>query len=69
LLKQQQQYQQQQKQQQQQHQQNDVIIDIRFMVTIDNSHYRVFFILSQKVYSRKEHTKMSKITKLGCEML
>jgi hypothetical protein len=33
------------------------------------SHYRLFFILAKKVYSRKEHTKMSKIAKFGCEML
>jgi hypothetical protein len=27
------------------------------------------FILAKKVYSWKEHTKMSKIAKFGCEML
>jgi hypothetical protein len=36
---------------------------------IDNSHYRLIFDLGKKVYSWKEHTKMSKIAKFGCEML
>jgi hypothetical protein len=34
-----------------------------------NSHYRLIFLSWQKVYSQKEHTKISKIAKFGCEML
>jgi hypothetical protein len=32
-----------------------------WIITIDNFHYRLIFYLGKKVYSRKEHTKMSKL--------
>jgi hypothetical protein len=38
-------------------------------VLIDNSHYRLIFYLRKKVYSRKEHTKMSNVAKFGGEMM
>ena len=41
--------------------------------TIDNSSYRLIFYLDKKDeiyhYSSKEHPKISKIAKFGCEML
>jgi hypothetical protein len=40
---------------------------------IDNSHYRLILKLGKEMqinhHSSKEHTKMSKIAKFGCEML
>ena len=42
-------------------------------VVIDNSHYRLILKLGKEMqinyYSKKEHTKISKIEKFGCEML
>ena len=41
--------------------------------TIDNSHYRLILKLDKEMqinhHSKKEHTKISKIAKFGCEML
>jgi hypothetical protein len=40
---------------------------------IDNCHYRLILKLGKEMqinhHSKKEHTKMSKIAKFGCEML
>ena len=40
---------------------------------IDNSHYRLISKLGKEMqinhHSKKEHTKISKIAKFGCEML
>ena len=45
----------------------------RFDEGIDNSHYRLILKLGKEMqinhYSKKEHTKISKIAKFGCEML
>jgi hypothetical protein len=41
--------------------------------SIDNSHYRLILKLDKEMqinhHSKKEHTKISKIAKFGCEML
>jgi hypothetical protein len=46
---------------------------INFAVTIDNSSYRPIFYLDKKDeiyhYRPKEHPKITKIAKIGCEML
>jgi hypothetical protein len=45
----------------------------RTKVPIDNSHYRLILKLGKEMqinhHSKKEHTKISKIAKFGCEML
>jgi hypothetical protein len=42
-------------------------------MSIDNSHYRLILKLDKEMqinhHSKKEHTKISKIAKFGCEML
>ena len=48
-------------------------LDICYYYTIDNSHYRLILKLGKEMqinhHSWKQHTKMSKIAKFGCEML
>jgi hypothetical protein len=54
----------------------NLIYEINFdtkVIEIDNSSYRLLFHLDKKdeiyQYSSKEHPKISKIAKFGCEML
>jgi hypothetical protein len=40
-----------------------------FVVLLDDFSNRLFFYPDKKIISLKEHTKISKIAKFGCEML
>ena len=51
-----------------------ILSEMFWLIRIDNSHYRLISKLGKEMQGKehkrgKEHTKMSTITKFGCEML